>query len=237
MKIIIRAVLASAALCAIFGQAGNAADDPGPANPPPLAPPVLAPMYSWTGIYIGINVGYGAARLMESASSGADSLSASESGSGLIAGGQIGANYQSGVFVVGLEVDEQWSNQRNTYNLFGTNVTDKVVAFGTARVRGGIAMDRVLLYLTGGGAYAVRNVAVPTASSVSAIPTASVSVQRTGFVGGAGVEGLITPKITLRAEYLYMQTFDDTSTISGAQVTSHVSDNIFRVGINFKPGR
>jgi outer membrane immunogenic protein len=193
-----------------------------------LAPPVLAPIYSWTGIYMGINAGYGTARLIESASSGADSLSASESGSGLIAGGQIGANYQSGVFVVGFEVDEQWSNQRSTYNLFGTTVTDKVVAFGTARVRGGIAMDRVLLYLTGGGAYAVRNVA---------IPTASVSVQRIGFVGGAGVEGLITPKITLRAEYLYMRTLDDTSTISGAQVTSHVSDNIFRVGINFKPGR
>ena len=179
-------------------------------------------------IYMGINAGYGTARLIESASSGADSLSASESGSGLIAGGQIGANYQSGVFVVGFEVDEQWSNQRSTYNLFGTTVTDKVAAFGTARVRGGIAMDRVLLYLTGGGAYAVRNVA---------IPTASVSVQRIGFVGGAGVEGLITPNVTLRAEYLYMQTLDDTSAISGAQVTSHLSDNIFRVGINFKPGR
>jgi len=228
MKIIIRAVLASAALCAIFGQTGNAADDPGPANPPPLPPPVLAPIYSWTGIYMGINAGYGTARLIESASSGADSLSASESGSGLIAGGQIGANYQSGVFVVGFEVDEQWSNQRSTYNLFGTTVTDKVVAFGTARVRGGIAIDRVLLYLTGGGAYAVRNVA---------IPTASVSVQRIGFVGGAGVEGLITPNVTLRAEYLHMQTLDDTSAISGAQVTSHLSDNIFRVGINFKPGR
>jgi outer membrane immunogenic protein len=228
MKIMIRAVLASAALCAIFGQVGNAADDPGPANPPPLPPPVLAPIYSWTGIYMGINAGYGAARLMENASSGADNLSASESGSGLIAGGQIGANYQSGVFVVGFEVDEQWSNQRSTYNLFGTTVTDKVVAFGTARVRGGIAIDRVLLYLTGGGAYAVRNVA---------IPTASVSVQRIGFVGGAGVEGLITPNVTLRAEYLYMQTLDDTSAISGAQVTSHLSDNIFRVGINFKPGR
>ncbi len=226
MKIIIRTMLASAALCAIFGHVGNAADDPGPADPPPLSPPVLAPIYSWTGIYMGINVG--AARLMESASSGADSLSASESGSGLIAGGQIGANYQSGVFVVGFEVDEQWSNQRSTYNLFGTTVTDKVVAFGTARVRGGIAMDRVLLYLTGGGAYAVRNVA---------IPTASVSVQRIGFVGGAGVEGLITPNVTLRAEYLHMQTLDDTSAISGAQVTSHLSDNIFRVGINFKPGR
>jgi hypothetical protein len=117
-----------------FRPAGSAADDPGSANPPPLPPPVFAPIYSWTGVYVGINAGYGG------------------------------------------------------------------------------------LYLTGGGMYAVRNVTIPTASSVS--------VQRTGFVGGAGVEGLITPKITLRAEYLYMQTFDDTSTISGAQVTSHVSDNM-----------
>ena len=36
---------------------------------------------------------------------------------------------------------------------------------------------------------------------------------------------------------VHMQTLDDTSAISGAQVTSHLSDNIFRVGINFKPGR
>jgi outer membrane immunogenic protein len=114
------------------------------------------------------------------------------------------------VFVVGFEVDEQWSNQRNTYNLFGTTATDKVVAFGTARVRGGVAQDRVLLYVTGGGAYVARNVA---------IPMASVSVQRTGFVGGAGLEGLSIPTVSVRAEYLYLQTFDNTSTISEAQVT------------------
>jgi hypothetical protein len=41
---IIRAVLATAALCAVFGQAGNAADDRGPADPPPLAPPISAPV-------------------------------------------------------------------------------------------------------------------------------------------------------------------------------------------------
>jgi hypothetical protein len=48
---------------------------------------------------------------------------------------------------------------------------------------------------------------------------------------------LIAPNVTLRAEYLYMRTFDDTSTISGAQLTSHLSDNIFRVAVNFKPSR
>jgi len=63
-------------------------------------------------------------------------------------------------------------------------VTDRVAAFGTARVRGGIAMDRVQLYLTGGGAYVTRNVATSAAS---------VSVQRTGLVGGAGVEGSSPP--------------------------------------------
>src|SRR5260370_41708955 len=106
---------------------------------------------------MGINAGYGTARLIESASSGADSLSASESGSGLIAGGQIGANYQSGVFVGGFEVDQQCSNQRKTYNLFGTTVTGKVVALRKDRVRGGQAIDRGPLHLTGGWAYAVDN--------------------------------------------------------------------------------
>jgi outer membrane immunogenic protein len=102
MKIIIRAVLAWAALCAVFIQAGNAADNPGPADLPPSSPPVSAPIYSWAGIYMGINAGYGASRLS------ADYLSGSQSGSGWIVGGQLGANYQFGVFVVGFEVDEQW---------------------------------------------------------------------------------------------------------------------------------
>jgi outer membrane immunogenic protein len=219
---IIRAALASAALCAMFAQAGNAADDPAPAALPPLAAPVSAPIYSWAGIYMGVNAGYGATQL--SASGGGQNLSGSQTGSGLIAGGQLGVNYQFGRFVAGWELDEQWSNQRITYNLSGTTVTDRVLAFGTARVRGGVAMDRVLFYLTGGGAYVARDVATSTTSSVRA--------QGVGFVGGAGVEGLITPNVTLRAEYLYMQTLGDTSAIPG--VTSHLSDNIFRVGANYK---
>ena len=217
---IIRAVLASAALCAVFAQAGNAADDSAPAALPPLALPVSAPIYSWAGIYMGLNAGYGATQL--SASSG--NMSGSQTGNGLIAGGQLGVNYQFGRFVVGWEIDEQWSNQRITYNLSGITVTDRVLAFGTARVRGGVAMDRVLFYLTGGGAYVARDVATSTTSSVRA--------QGLGFVGGAGVEGLITPNVSLRAEYLYMQTLDDTSAIPG--VTSHLSDNILRVGVNYK---
>jgi opacity protein-like surface antigen len=70
---------------------------------------------------------------------------------------------------------------------------------------------------------------------VAITTTSSVRAQGAGFVGGAGVEGLITPNISLRAEYLYMQTLDDTSAIPG--VTSHLSDNIFRVGVNYKPSR
>jgi outer membrane immunogenic protein len=172
-----------------------------------------------------LNAGYGATQL--SASGGAGNLSGSQTGSGVIAGGQIGGNYQFGSFVVGLELDEQWSNQRITYNLAGVPVTDRVLAFGTARVRGGVAMDRVLFYLTGGVAYVARDVAATTTSSVRA--------QGLGFAGGAGVEGLITPNISLRAEYLYMQTLDDSSAIPG--MTSHLSDNIFRVGVNYKPSR
>jgi len=85
------------------------------------APPTpTAQVYDWSGFYIGGNIGYSVAR-----NRGTDTLLfpngtvfASEvitqAPAGLIGGGQVGANWQTGQWVVGLEGDWQWSSERDS---------------------------------------------------------------------------------------------------------------------------
>ncbi len=96
-------------------------------------PPAPAPVYSWTGWYVGGNVGYswGDART-DVAGSGTSSLvnspeitnsltfadSASRLLEGVIGGGQIGYNYQvSPKWVLGFESDIQASGERGSHAL------------------------------------------------------------------------------------------------------------------------
>ena len=64
-------------------------------------------------------------------------------------GGQIGANWQIGTWVLGLEADIQGSGANDTFA--GYKFSNPW--FGTVRGRGGYAMNNVLLYITGGLAY------------------------------------------------------------------------------------
>lgn len=142
------------------------------------APP---PAWSWTGLYVGGNLGYGWGRSSDSSSaaqadSGVPQLflwSLSPGGannvSGLIGGGQVGYNWQVTNFLFGLEADIQGSGQKHT-GQFGSALaapglgdginpaaltdTSKLDWFGTLRGRlGMLASPRWLVYATGGLAY------------------------------------------------------------------------------------
>src|SRR5262245_25005441 len=89
----------------------NAAD----IGPTYKAPPPV-PYFSWTGIYVGGHVGGGWGR-----KDWADPTNffgaapfpftqANRDHEGFILGGQIGANYQLGRWVVGVEADASWSD-------------------------------------------------------------------------------------------------------------------------------
>ena len=98
--------------------AANAADLP----PRPAVPymPVAAPVFSWTGFYIGGNLGGGWGR-----GNVVDSLFGVNFTNGnsasFVGGGQFGGNYQIGSFVVGAEADFDWfANNNNSGN--GTTV-------------------------------------------------------------------------------------------------------------------
>src|SRR6476646_11110197 len=88
-------LLIGTALTVLFGGSALAADlrRPAPAYTPP------PPVFSWTGFYIGGNLGGAWAR--GSVNDSLFGLSASSDRSGFIGGGQLGVNYQFSNIVLG----------------------------------------------------------------------------------------------------------------------------------------
>jgi hypothetical protein len=68
------------------------------------APVYYPPVYNWTGLYMGVNGGYGWGTTNWSA------LGSSFDVSGGLFGGQVGYNRQFGQFVYGVEGDVDWTD-------------------------------------------------------------------------------------------------------------------------------
>jgi outer membrane immunogenic protein len=134
------------------------------------------------------------------------------------------------------------------------SLEEKLSWLATLRGRLGVlATDRVLFYGTGGLAVGeVKSTSLigttstvvssfgtpPVTTTAAAIATATTT--RAGWTAGAGVEGLIAPNWTVKGEYLYVDlgtlsnTFIGVSAFAPLLTRSHVTDNIFRVGFNYK---
>ena len=115
--------------------------------------PALA--FIWTGIYAGVNIGDGWEK-HKTQISGVTTSSGVVNG--VIGGGQVGANWQVGRVVWGIEADAQASGQsKSTITPFPPfNLTDAYSQpwFATFRGRVGWAFaDRWLVYATAGGAW------------------------------------------------------------------------------------
>ena len=236
-RVLIAAALAIGAAAPVL-----AADLPPPVAPPPRAPAFVPaiPVFTWTGIYIGANAGYGFGSSSWSTPAGSVG---SFSLNGPLAGGTLGGNYQFGQFVVGAEGDFDWQNLRGASAsgicapaaIGGCAVSSNWLA--TIRARGGYAMDRVLLYVTGGGAFA--NIRPSTGS----LPYGGGT--EAGWTAGGGVEYAITDNWTAKAEYLYASFQKATCNSSSCSVGNAVvpglapasvsfRENIVRAGVNYK---
>jgi outer membrane immunogenic protein len=120
---------------------------------------------------------------------------------------------------------------------------------------GVLPTDRVLLYETGGlavGEVKSTSTVATTASAVSSFGGAPVvtsasalgtgSSTQVGWTIGAGVEGAIGGNWTAKLEYLYVDLGTVTNTFTGLgayaplTISSHVTDNILRAGINYRFG-
>jgi outer membrane immunogenic protein len=241
----IRKLLVSATMLATMTGGAWAADLPNTKGPPAFAPPP-PPQFTWTGLYIGGQVGY------QWGTTGWDIHSVpptpavtipapTYSDQGVVGGGHIGYNYQISQFVIGIEGDVEGTSYDGSFNGVLPTVATAVASSsrinieGSIRGRVGWAWDRVLIYGTGGAAFAdFRN-----SFSVPAAPfSESESFGRVGWTAGGGVEYAIDPNWSVRAEYRYTQygnyDFVLTGLGTGIGVREHERDNRVEAGFSYK---
>jgi outer membrane immunogenic protein len=253
--------LAIASLSALVAAPAFAADlTPAPVYKAP--PPVVVPPPQWTGWYIGVNIGGSFGTATQTATFPATILPTSPFGSassdldGVIGGAQIGYNWQTGNWVLGIEADIQATSEQASSSLTGTgsvsipgallltstgilNITEKLDWFGTVRGRLGVlGGPNWLFYGTGGLAYG--GVDTDTTLTVGALSAVNnFNTTRTGWTAGAGIEGWFGQNWTAKLEYLYLDLGSFSNTFTGLGVFSpvvlntHLTDNIVRVGVDY----
>jgi len=207
MRATFQTSVAVLALLTIPMAAGAADLKPAPA--PVMKAPIMAPAFSWSGFYIGGNLGGAWTN-----STITDNLFGLSFGNGnnavFVGGGQVGFNYQTGNFVFGVEGDFDWAANNNNSltgvvgplgHTFTGSANDKWMATVAGRL--GYAVDRWLIYVKGGGGWVGANgftvTDVTTGTSVSAGSSNNVS----GWLVGGGFEWAFANNWSVRAEYDY----------------------------------
>jgi outer membrane immunogenic protein len=236
-----------------------------------LAHPAIsdASPFTWSGFYSGGNAGVGFGGESNSVDLDAfnyfranpvpGEVTRVGSDSAFIGGGQIGYNQALSNFVVGIEADfsgfEFWSAKTPPSSRADWGSDTRVIVemnwLATVRGRVGIAMDRWLLYGTGGVAFSdgdYRN--HDFCNDVPLCGGGLINARGdmdTGWTVGGGAEFAWRPNWTLKTEYLFVH-FDG-ETYSGTAnylpptpsqsfrfSASPAEFNIIRIGLNYKFG-
>jgi outer membrane immunogenic protein len=218
-----RLLFSSVSLLVLSAAGASAADIPRPM--PAKAPAVYAPVFTWTGFYLGINGGYGWG------TSDWDGFAADASPDGFLIGGTIGYNWQTGPWVFGLEGDVDWTNIKGSFTniLCPVGCETKVSWLATARGRLGYSFGNVMPYITGG-------LAVGEIKATAPFGFASVSETNAGWTVGGGIEAMLAPNWTVKAEYLYVDLGDVNCGVLACGVLTNVdfTAHLVRGGVNFK---
>ena len=247
-----RLVLAITSASLLSCGLASAADMPVKARP--LPPP---PVFTWTGLYIGIHGGgawfdkdwfYPCSATNLLIASPCNLAQGGHSGGSWLAGGQVGFNYQVGQWVWGIEA--QFSKTRIERENVDIAFPDQEVlhtrtdSIGTVAVRLGYAWDRTLLYVKGGGAWARDNywltgVQVPFVG----VTFATGNETRRGWMVGAGIEYAFAQNWSVKVEYNYMDFGTDRIffTSTGVSPTQPPFDEdirqriqVVKVGLNYR---
>jgi opacity protein-like surface antigen/outer membrane receptor protein involved in Fe transport len=213
-----------------FGP-GAAAKKPAAALPRRVLP-YLGP-WTWTGFYIGGNVGYSASRFTTDTSfddapqASLVATIASTKHYGALGGGQTGYNWQLGMWLAGIETDIDFAHQRITTGSAcpGTICNPAITVFdapasvihqhnldwfGTVRGRLGAAVTPdIVPYITGGLGYGEIEHAGVMYGSDGLAPndignTFTNRALRAGWTAGGGIEARLAGNVTGKIEYLHL---------------------------------
>jgi outer membrane immunogenic protein len=173
-----------------------------------------ASAFTWSGPYAGLQGGYG----WGSSTTQLPAAGNTVSPNGWQGGAFAGYNFQpSGALVLGIEGDINASGKKGTSA--GTTVSN--TWNGSIRGRVGVAVDRFLVYGTGGVAFG--NV---KASSVAGTESAT----KVGWTAGLGAQAAVMENVFARAEFRHTNLGTAALPIHGA--TSYVSNDV-TVGVGF----
>ncbi len=241
-----KCVRTAAAILGVFllGKAAYAADPyyyggyKDPAPPPPVS---YAP--SWQGFYVGGNVGG-----LWSQIAAADNVvfvvqpsmtvqsNQSVNPSGVFGGAQLGYNVMTGNYLLGIESDIGWMDTggKGTFTLphpaHSITVSSSGGWYGDITARGGVAYGDALFYAKGGFAFLTGGVNV----SDLADGIYQNSGMFTGWTVGAGMEYMINPRWSIKAEYLYFNLDNNNCCFSSArQFDDKVTMQTVKLGFNF----
>jgi outer membrane immunogenic protein len=235
-----RILLATVAIAALGSASALAADLP--QRPAYKAPIVMAPTPTWTGCYVGANIGgaFGHASLNGAAGT------VSTNGDGFAGGGQIGCDYQfTGGFVVGIRnMFDGTSNKRSgTIGAgpgVGTVVNFNNQWFDTLTARIGYSFQPAwLLYLQGGGAWAHTS----TNATFNGVQVGQTSHTGTGWTIGGGAEWMFAPHWSVFLEGNYMDFGSRSGTIitpnialcaAGCGFNAKATETTVLVGVNYR---
>jgi len=219
------------------------------ADMPVRMPPPMQALYTWTGFYLGVNVGGGWSNANTDFSTAAFPSFANVDNhmTGVIAGGQAGYNWQSGAWVFGVEADFQYSGMKGGISApcppgicagLAASFDHTMPWFGTARGRLGYASAGWLLYATGGYAYTrLENHAFASAGGVAV--DIHRDQNRHGWTAGGGIEVAFAGNWSAKVEYLYMDfgSHNGSWTLTGLPVitdSTQLQSNIVRGGLNYR---
>jgi opacity protein-like surface antigen len=222
--------LTATAILALLGAAGaaNAADiyAPGYKDGPLVAYP------TWTGYYIGGHVGGVWSTIDFTDVTSVPSVPFNNDTSGVFGGGQVGYVYQLGNVVIGPEVDIGGmglsSSTREVGGLGAAGAVNSGFYFDiTGRL--GYAWGPALVYIKGGYAYYGGSLSVN-----DGLASASHS-DLSGWTGGGGVEYMISPAWSVKAEYQFFEfnTFQLVNQLDGNTFDDRFTAQTFKVGFNY----
>lgn len=239
---------------ALLIAAGSAMAADLPVKAPVYKAPAYAPAYSWTGFYVGGNLGYSFGRASTDWTiAGVPIGSTSNNMNGILGGLQAGYNWQSSNWVFGLEADIQATGQQGTSSIAipvttttttnpcfpvascpvttttttpaALSTQEKLPWLGTVRGRVGLTpADRWLVYATGGLAYGEIQ-SNGTLTFGGASAMASANTTRAGWTVGAGVEAALWDNWSAKVEYLYVDLGTVANTYTGIAPVTPITTN------------
>lgn len=204
-----RTTIVMAALLAAASYNPTFAADVFASDPAPIVETTVPPAEPWSGFQIGALLGYS-----WSSNAGID-------GNGLDGGIYGGYDSQIGQYVLGLEADALLGG----VSASGIGHSQDQNWSGSLRARAGIALDRYLLYATGGLAATGAELSSPAGSDTNTL---------WGWTLGAGAEALLGEALVARVEYRYADYENTIFSLGGTSATSDLDTHSVRAGIGVK---